>query len=158
MKRIFSELRADLIYITAYQRLSELVVDGRPYTINDTDWYPNITLYGNISQNARLIALRAQNDGISSCGGVLASTDSNSIITDNRFKCVNFNYPDWLTLGYNDSTWAQAIEYEDNTAGRDNCSQDNPITDIAPSAKWIWLVRDSDPIVYCRGYTSMYAQ
>lgn len=99
----------------------------------------------------------AQNNGTSSCGGVLASTGSNSILTDSNFICATSYYPDWMTFGYDDSNWTQAIEYENNMAGRSNCHQDDPIAGINPNAKWIWRDRDTDLFVYCRGYTSKYS-
>src|SRR5688572_17762677 len=82
--------------------------------------------------------------------GFLASSNGGRILTSRSWKCRNFyeiiGELDWTSVGYDDSSWPDAVEYDRNG---DNI-HDN-IIQINSSAFWIWSAnKTTDFFVACR--------
>src|SRR6218665_2639021 len=146
-----AELRNETLVITAYERLMELFIDGQQQWLTNAGIW-NLPDYIQLQPTNRLIAVEAANLGDPLCGGVLASVYDGSLLTDNEWKCSPFAQQNWEILGFDDSSWPNAVEYGSN-GNHSNCDQQLLVGNISSSSKWIWTAGlEVDFVAYCRGY------
>src|SRR6218665_1742468 len=122
-----------------------LYVDGTEKTglVNANDWMKADTV--DLPWTARVIAV--QGTDLHVVGGILASTDDGSILTDSSWKCTNVLYRGWQLIGFDDSSWPSAYVI--------SLHQTTPWTlvpGIKTNAYWIWTPKNKggDLVVYCR--------
>ena len=124
-----------------------LYVDGTEKTglVNANDWMKADTV--DLPLNARVIAV--QGTDLHVVGGILASTDDGSILTDSSWKCTNVLYKGWQLVDFDDSSWpsAYAISLHQTTPW-------TLVPGIKTNAYWIWTPKyqGGDLVVYCRKY------
>ena len=128
-----------------------LYFDGKEQTNlqNNNKWEKTDSL--NLPGNTRVIAVMASNwldDGNVGPAGILASTKDGFILTNSTWKCSNTSNDSWTNVGFDDSSWQQAVEigpkgYKTWVHGQ--------ISAIDENAKWIWYGTEHvKETIYCR--------
>lgn len=111
----------------------------------------------------RLLAVQGQMFG--NHGGILASVSTSAgdyLLTSSQWKCLNRLVAGWEELGFDDSSWAAAVELGLN--GNNEFFDYGCIAGISPAANWIWTSghggggSSRDRNVYCRGYLPLCSQ
>ena len=144
------ELHNETLVITAYEQLLGLYIDGQQQSLTNGDIW-NLSDYIHLQPNNRLIAVEASNLGDPLCRGILASVYDGSLLTNSKWKCTLNIEANWTALGFNDSSWPNAVEYGRNGNHR-YCNQDQTIGNISSNSKWIWTSNAGYVVVFCRGY------
>jgi len=145
------ELRNETFVITANEQLVELYIDGELQSLTNGD---NWTLpdYTQLQPTDRLIALKATNMDDPQCSGVLASVYDGSLLTNGAWKCTQLEEVNWANLGFDASSWPNAVQYGSN-GNHIQCDQQQFFGDISSNSQWIWTADlDNNLTVYCRGY------
>lgn len=138
--------------LTGDRGLVLLYVDSVSYELDpDTsmDWQNPV--YVRIPPTSRLIAVRGLDAVTENCSGIMASIGEDFVTNAIEWKCSSDNPDDWFTLGFNDSSWQRAVEYDKNEPPMTHCPHRTQVSDISANAYWIWSSDPSVPI-NCRGY------
>ena len=122
-----------------------LYIDGteKAGLVNANDWTKADTV--DLPWTARTIAVQGTDHFV--VGGILASADDGSILTDSSWKCTNAYHNGWQLADYDDSSWpsAYAIAVHQTSPWR-------LVPGIKTNAYWIWTPKyqGGDLVVYCR--------
>ena len=144
------ELHNNTLSVTAYREVQQLIIDGylQPM-INGDVW--NLPDYIQLLPTNRLIVVDAVGDP--PCSGILASVYDGSLLTNSEWKCSTSATGNWAGLGFDDSSWPNAVEYGSN-GNHSNCDQQQQfIGNVSSNSKWIWTSNlETNYVVHCRGY------
>ncbi len=95
--------------------------------------------------DTNVVTIKAHNDPDNNVGGILASF-SNNVVTDESWQCADMS--SWPAV--TNASWEQAVTYGLNSDPIGGEKKWTNITEIALSAKWIWVDDSTATRVWCR--------